>query len=439
MAGMVAMSAAMMAFAVLAPLAIVPVAGVVVARLARGVPERGVLVSCLVFLGCLVVLFIGGRHFGNGWPGTGGYPWAGGFVRVGGREWVGRGLVPGGFAAFSWAATLSVSTYWLHPSALTGLPAAEIYWMADSPLLLVGAIWAAVTAVRRVCLPPRILAFQVRLAALAILAMLVFFAGCGCWVASGGGQGLYRAGTIDLATPLGPTVSGTFYSAARERVVGYSIGYPPGYHHGDELPLVVMLHGFGGDHLTALSGLTPSQAVALRGALPPMALVTVDGGNGYWNPHPGDDPMGMLVNELIPRCAAIGLGPGGRIGAMGISMGGYGALLLAEKQPSLVRAVAAISPAIWTSYAQARTANAGAYASAEAFAAADAVTHAGALAGMPVRVATGFSDPFYPGVRALAARLAAGSVVDLTKGCHDGPFFASQEPASLQFLARHLA
>src|SRR5260221_3902489 len=40
-----------------------------------------------------------------------------------------------------------------------------------------------------------------------------------------------------FATPLGPAVSGTFYSAARERVVGYSIGYPPGHHQGDELPL----------------------------------------------------------------------------------------------------------------------------------------------------------------------------------------------------------
>jgi hypothetical protein len=198
-AAMVAMSVAMMSFAALALAAIVPVAWVVVVRLARGVPERGVIVPALVFLGCLAVLFIGARHFGNGWPGTGGHPWAGGFVRLGGREWVGRGLVPGGFAAFSWAATLSVSTYWLHPAALAGLPGAEVFWMADSPLALVGAIWAAATAVRRVCLPPRVLAFQVRLAALAIVAMLVFFVGCGCWVASGGGQGLYRAGTIDAA------------------------------------------------------------------------------------------------------------------------------------------------------------------------------------------------------------------------------------------------
>jgi hypothetical protein len=198
-AAMIAMSAAMTSFAVLALLATVPVGWLVVTRIVRD-PRRHarLIIPATVFAACLVVLFIGGRHFGNGWPGTSGHPWARGFVRLGGYEWVGRGLVPGGFAAFSWAATLSVTTYWLHPAALGVFPAAEVAWMAASPLALAGAIWAAVLLVRRVSLPPRVLAFQARLAAAAFLAMLLFFAGCGCWVASGG-QGLYRAGTIDAA------------------------------------------------------------------------------------------------------------------------------------------------------------------------------------------------------------------------------------------------
>ena len=78
-----------------------------------------------------------------------------------------------------------------------------------------------------------------------------------------------------------------------------------------------------------------------------MAMVTVDGGTGYWNPHPGDDPMAMVVHELLPMCRRFGLGQGSKpVGTMGISMGGYGALLLAEKYPALFSAVAAISPAI---------------------------------------------------------------------------------------------
>jgi enterochelin esterase-like enzyme len=243
--------------------------------------------------------------------------------------------------------------------------------------------------------------------------------------------------------PPGPSSSGTFYSAARRRTVGYTIAYPPRYRAGSDLPLVVMLHGYGGNHADALVGLSPARAVALQvGGRPlaPMALVTVDGGNGYWNPHPGDDPMAMVIGELIPLCRRLGLGrPPRRIGLMGISMGGYGALLLAEKYPHLIAAVAAISPAIWTSYAQAQGANPGAYASAAAFAANDAVTHAVALAQIPVRVASGYDDPFYPGVQALARALPAGAVVDLAKGCHTGAFFAEQQPPSLAFLARHLA
>jgi pimeloyl-ACP methyl ester carboxylesterase len=170
-----------------------------------------------------------------------------------------------------------------------------------------------------------------------------------------------------------------------------------------------------------------------------MAMVTVDGGSGYWNPHPGDDPMAMLTGELIPLGRRLGLGrPPHRIGAMGISMGGYGALLLAEKHPRLIAAVAAISPAIWTSYPQARAANPGAYASAAAFAAGDAVAHAAALARVPVRVASGYDDPFHPGVQALARALPAQAVVRFSRGCHDGSFFSAQEPPSLAFLASYL-
>lgn len=247
---------------------------------------------------------------------------------------------------------------------------------------------------------------------------------------------------LSFAAP-GPSVSGTFYSRARRQPVGYTIAYPPGHRPGDALPLVVALHPFGVDHTRVLTGLSMAQALALRAdgrPLPPMAMAAADGGRGYWNPHPGDDPMGMLTGEFIPRCQQLGLGDGPRaIGTFGISMGGYGAILLAEKYPRLISAVAAIGPAIWTSYPQARSVNPGAYASAAAFAAADAVTHAPVLAGVAVRVACGSSDPFQPGVQALASRLPRGAVVDISQGCHSRPFFVAQEPPSLAFLGRHLS
>jgi enterochelin esterase-like enzyme len=254
-------------------------------------------------------------------------------------------------------------------------------------------------------------------------------------------------GACTVARPVlarsgsGPSISGRFLSRARNQEVGYTIGYPPGHGPGSILPLVVMLHGYGADHTDALSGMSPPEAVALQvGGRPlrPMALATVDGGGGYWHPHPGDDPLRMLVDELIPMCRRLGLGRIAQgVGAMGISMGGYGALLVAERFPGLVRAVAAISPAVWTTYAEARGANPGAYSSAKDFADNDVVTHARALRGIPVRLASGLDDPFRPGVRALAAELP-GAALAFSEGCHTGPFFLAQEPPSLAFLARHL-
>ena len=52
----------------------------------------------------------GTHHFANGWPGTGGHPW------------VHQGIVPGGVAAYAWASTLFVTSYWAHPAALAGVP-----------------------------------------------------------------------------------------------------------------------------------------------------------------------------------------------------------------------------------------------------------------------------------------------------------------------------
>jgi predicted esterase len=240
----------------------------------------------------------------------------------------------------------------------------------------------------------------------------------------------------------GPSESGRFHSSARHRSVGYSIAYPPSHRPGDTLPLIVMLHGYGNDHTNALVGMTPAQALALRmndAALEPMALVTVDGGNGYWNPHPGDNPMAMVVDELIPLCQAKGLGKAPtQIGLMGISMGGYGALAIAERYPGLVSAVAAISPAVWITYAEAHAANRGAFASKSAFNAGDVITHVDSLKDVPVRIASGVDDPFHPGVEDLVRVLPRTNTAVFTAGCHTDSFFLEQEPPSLAFLSRHL-
>jgi hypothetical protein len=199
---MVAMSAAMLAFGVLALAAAAPVLWSTGSRLARG-RYRGVLGPAVLVVACALIMFVGGRHFGNGWPGTGGHPWA--------RQ----GLVPGGVAAFSWASTLSVSAYWAHPSALASFPAAELAWMALSPLAVAGLVGGAVALVRRTGLSPRVLDFETRLGTAVCGVMAVFLGGCCAWILDGGpGPGnLYHVGTIDAAGAVVTTIA---FAAARQ-------------------------------------------------------------------------------------------------------------------------------------------------------------------------------------------------------------------------------
>jgi pimeloyl-ACP methyl ester carboxylesterase len=240
--------------------------------------------------------------------------------------------------------------------------------------------------------------------------------------------------------PPGSAVSGSFRSRARGTTVGWTISYPPGHGTRADLPLVLALHGYGGNHTRPLG---PRPCADLLGAridgtpLPPMAIAAADGGSGYWHAHPGDDPMAMLVEEFLPMCRRRGLGHG-PVGVTGTSMGGYGALLLAEEHPGLVAAVAAVSPAVWTSYDEAHAANPGAYLGPADFAAHDVVSHAAALAGIPVRVASGADDPFHGDVERLVAALPAGATTVFPTGCHDADFFSAQAPPSLAFVGARL-
>ena len=241
---------------------------------------------------------------------------------------------------------------------------------------------------------------------------------------------------------LGPAVSGTFHSAARDTTVGWTISYPPGYRPGDHLPLVLALHGYTGTHAYPIGPLPPVQLLASPHdgrPLRAMAIAAADGGNGYWHAHPGDDPMRMLLQEFLPMCRKRGLGVGTSIGLTGESMGGYGALLLAEEHPDLVAAIAVISPAVWTTYSDSQNANPEAFSSVADFTKHDVITHASALRGIPLRIASGRQDPFHPYLEVLEPALPEGSRVLFPPGGHDSAFFGSQAMPSLAFISEHLA
>ena len=137
---------------------------------------------------CAAALVAGARHFQNSWPGTGGT----------GAE---HSLVPGGVAAFAWSSTLSVSSFWVHPALLIRFPAAELAWMAASPVIGITLMIAAATAVRRLALAGGVVGYLSWLARAACLAAAAFLAGAAIWVVGqgGGDAGLFRPGLVDGA------------------------------------------------------------------------------------------------------------------------------------------------------------------------------------------------------------------------------------------------
>ena len=131
------MTVVMLLFVSLALFAAVPIAWNVLRRIV-GHEADGLIRPTILFLSGTALVVIGARHFGNGWPGTGGH------------RWFGQGLVPGGVAAFTWASTLSVSSYWAHPGALLSFPVGEVAWMALSPISSAQtATWTTTRMLRR--------------------------------------------------------------------------------------------------------------------------------------------------------------------------------------------------------------------------------------------------------------------------------------------------
>ena len=290
----------------------------------------------------------------------------------------------------------------------------------------------------------------------------VLAAGIGVAAAAAGSYGLVETGILpgkyQLAQALGecgavpPPPRGplparedaVFWSAYRNRLVRMVTLIPAAAKAARTLGVVIALHGLGSDALGAAGLYAPAMTAA---GVTGFAVIAVDGGGTYWHRRAdGDDPLGMISHEVLPRAAARGLAVA-RIGIIGYSMGGYGALLLAERlgaRPDAgVAAVAAASPAIFASYQDARAADPGGFDDPADFARNDVLAGLPALRGVPAWVACGGTDPFEPVTQLLRSRLGelAGSppAGGIEAGCHDEAFWARSAPAGLRFLALHVA
>ncbi|KTR11537.1 alpha/beta hydrolase [Curtobacterium luteum] len=258
-----------------------------------------------------------------------------------------------------------------------------------------------------------------------------------------GRSSMYRAlglngqpGRIPDVTPV-PTTSGSFVSKARDgRTVGWTIAAPES---SEPLPIAVALHGYGGSHRTFFgNGLGYdrflAEHIAHGGA--PFAVAGVDGGNRYWHRRAdGDDPGAMVLDEFVPMLEQHGYDTG-RLAFTGNSMGGYGALRFGGLLgASRVRAVAALSPALWTSAGD--TAR-GAFDDAEDFRANTVLGRQRDLDGIPVRIDVGNGDGFEPAVRTYVDGFTTKPTGGFEPGAHDAAFWRRMAPAQITFLARHL-
>ncbi len=240
----------------------------------------------------------------------------------------------------------------------------------------------------------------------------------------------------------GPVVTGSFVSEARlGQEVGWGLTRPPDVD--GPLPLVVALHALGGSHASLLGpnfGLPQFLAAAVADGVPPFAIATVDGGRTYWHERPsGEDAGAMVTDELLPMLADRDDLDTSRIGFLGWSMGGYGALrLAAQLAPERVAAVAVCAPALWKDPDDARKTGFEDAAEYEEFSVYDSQDD---LTGIPVRIDIGTGDPFYRDVEDYIAGFDDDADVsgDIEPGGHDAGFFRRKEPAQMRFLGEHLA
>lgn len=234
-------------------------------------------------------------------------------------------------------------------------------------------------------------------------------------------------------------VSGTFDSAAMQATLPWSVALPPGHEPGDGTAVVLCLTGLGDGPGVVMSGIGfPGFATAagLRLAF----AAPGGGGNLYWHPRAdGRDPLTWAVNEFLPmveRRFGVG-GHGSRRGALGWSMGGAGALLVAQQRPDFLSGVAALSPAVYPSYDAARSGHDYTFDSERDWLDYGVWDRSG-LIQTPVRIDCGSSDPFAPAARTLLRRIpnAAGGIAN---GCHDEGFWRRTAPAALRFLSDQLS
>jgi S-formylglutathione hydrolase FrmB len=235
------------------------------------------------------------------------------------------------------------------------------------------------------------------------------------------------------ASNLPTKLTGSFVSAARGGVeTNWVIALPPG--HTGVLRPVIALHGKDGDANMMLdAGAEDGLAQLVKAGKPPFAVVGVDGGsNSYWHRRAdGTDSGAMVLEELLPMLSSMGMDTS-RVGFLGWSMGGYGALHLgARLGPSRTAGICAISPALFTSFTGSTP---GSFDSYDDWVQ-NSVMGVPALSQIPLRVDCGTFDRFYFATRQFVSQLKTPPAGSFSIGGHDMGYWRTQLPGELAWMA----
>jgi poly(3-hydroxybutyrate) depolymerase len=214
-------------------------------------------------------------------------------------------------------------------------------------------------------------------------------------------------------------------------------------------PVVVSLHGKDGDARSTFDSLRAQRYIVSTG----LAVAAIDGGNYYWHARrsesTGDDGINsdtppcdtgaLVMDDFVPLLGRLGLDIS-RIGLLGWSMGGYGALLLgATLGRRRVAGIAPMSAALWTEPGLSAP---GAFDDAEDWERNNVFAMRDRYADIPIRLACGESDPFYEADKVFVSGFPATPSYDVTgvygPGGHDDTFWSGHVGGQLSFLARHL-
>ncbi|MCV6985049.1 hypothetical protein H7H78_06190 [Mycobacterium shinjukuense] len=227
-------------------------------------------------------------------------------------------------------------------------------------------------------------------------------------------------------------LTGWFVSAARGGIkTNWVIALPPGQTR--MLRPVIALHGKDGDATMMLDvGVEDALAQLVKEGKPPVAVVGVDGGNTYWHRRvSGVDSGAMVLDELLPMLSSLGMDTS-RVGFLGWSMGGYGALLLgARLGPARTAGICAISPALFTSFTGSTP---GAFDSYDDWVR-NSVSALPALSQIPLRVDCGTGDRFYFATRQFVNQLKRPPAGGFSPGGHDVDYWRAQLPDELAWMA----